>query len=322
MSAAQRNDKKSKSVILGVLENPVLWGFLAKFTLGVSFFTAGFVFSNTRFFRVNPLFGIPFLAELLIGLAAGAFGYHTLPIIAIRIKNWFEDFVSKEVNKIVSRFWDEQSRRMSTARRERDKRKLEQLRGAVLVDTSVLIDGRLLDIMKTGFLDWEIVVPSAVLDEMHLVADSGDTLKRQRGRRGLDMLGGLRKFAAVKILKDQDDISKESGVDKELVRLAKKYKMKLITLDFNLNKVGRAEGVEVLNINALSKALKTNVLPGESLEVKIVQKGKEEGQGVGYLEDGTMIVVEGAESRRGKVLTVTVARIIQTDAGKMIFCTL
>ena len=320
---------KKRSVVLEVLDNPKLWGFLAKFTLGVLLFIVGFTTANTQYFQQNPIFGIPFLAELLIGLAAGAFGFHTLPILASRVKDWFEDFLAIQINKIVSRFWDEQSRRMSQARRNRDKRKSverekknkEELESGVLLDTSVLIDGRLLDIARTGFFDWELVVPEAVLDELHLVSDSSDDLKRQRGRRGLDMLNGLKKVTGVRIFKDFDIVSKENnGVDKELVRLAKKYKMKIMTLDFNLNKVARAEGVKVLNINSLANSLKTSVLPGETMKVKIVQKGKEAGQGVGYLPDGTMIVVEGAEDKKGKVLVVTVSRVIQTEAGKMIFC--
>jgi len=320
---------KKRSVVLEVLDNPKLWGFLAKFTLGVLLFIVGFTTANTQYFQQNPIFGIPFLAELLIGLAAGAFGFHTLPILASRVKDWFEDFLAIQINKIVSRFWDEQSRRMSQARRNRDKRKSverekknkEELESGVLLDTSVLIDGRLLDIARTGFFDWELVVPEAVLDELHLVSDSSDDLKRQRGRRGLDMLNGLKKVTSVRIFKDFDIVSKENnGVDKELVRLAKKYKMKIMTLDFNLNKVARAEGVKVLNINSLANSLKTSVLPGETMKVKIVQKGKEAGQGVGYLPDGTMIVVEGAEDKKGKVLVVTVSRVIQTEAGKMIFC--
>ena len=322
---------KKRSVVLEVLDNPKLWGFLAKFTLGVLLFIAGFTTANTQYFQQNPIFGIPFLAELLIGLAAGAFGFHTLPILASRVKDWFEDFLAIQINKIVSRFWDEQSRRMSQARRNRDKRKSverekknkEELESRVLLDTSVLIDGRLLDIARTGFFDWELVVPEIVLDELHLVSDSSDDLKRQRGRRGLDMLNGLKKVTSVRIFKDFDGASKENnGVDKELVRLAKKYKMKIMTLDFNLNKVARAEGVKVLNINSLANSLKTSVLPGETMKVKIVQKGKEAGQGVGYLPDGTMIVVEGAEDKKGKVLVVTVSRVIQTDAGKMVFCTM
>jgi len=331
MSAAKKAtsaEQKQRSVVLEVLENPKLWAFLAKFTLGVLFFISGFTTANTNYFEQYPLFDIPFLAEFLIGLAAGAFGFHTLPIIAARVKDWFEDFLAKEINKIVSRFWDEQSKRMSQARRDRDKRQQkeremknkEELEGAVLLDTSILIDGRLLDIVETGFFDWQLVVPQAVLDEAHLISDSSDDLKRQRGRRGLDMINALKKVGSVRIFKAHGDISKTEGVDKELIRLAKKYKTKIMTLDFNLNKVAQAENIPVLNVNELTNALKTNILPGENLKVKIVQKGKERGQGVGYLEDGTMIVVVGAEGKIGKTLSAQVSRVIQTEAGKMIFC--
>uniref|UniRef100_A0A7C4XTJ7 PIN domain-containing protein n=1 Tax=candidate division WWE3 bacterium TaxID=2053526 RepID=A0A7C4XTJ7_UNCKA len=319
---------EKKNVILKTLQKPPIWKFLVKAVLGALFFIFGFSISYSRFFFDNPIFGIRFLAETLIGLAAGVFGYHTIPILGLRLKEWTEYYLSDTVSKIVNEFWDQQSKKISDARREKQKAKNKELetknkeilKSSVLLDTSVLIDGRVLDIAKTGFFDFEAFVPQSVIDELHLVSDSPDDLKRQRGRRGLDMLGGLKKLGKVKIFTDPGDISKKDGVDKELIRLAKKYKMKLMTLDFNLNKVAKATGIDILNLNELGTALKAVVLPGETLEVKIVQKGKEDKQGVGYFPDGTMIVVEGGGEMLNKKINATVSRIIQTEAGKMVFC--
>lgn len=322
--------EKKKNVIIKTLEKPPIWQFLVKAVLGALLFIFGFSISYSKFFFDNPIFGVRFLAETLIGLAAGVFGYHTIPLIAAKIKEWIEYFLSDTVSRIVNEFWDQQSRKIQNARREKQKQKNKELetknkeilRSSLLIDTSVLIDGRVLDVAKTGFFDFEVCIPQSVVDEMHLVSDSADDLKRQRGRRGLDMLNGMRKLGKAKIFTDPGDISKKDGVDKELIRLAKKYKMKLMTMDFNLNKVAKATGIEVLNLNELVNALKVNALPGEVIEVKIVQKGKEAGQGVGYFQDGTMIVVEGAGDMQGKKISATVSRIIQTDAGKMVFCVL
>lgn len=186
----------------------------------------------------------------------------------------------------------------------------------------MLIDGRLVEIVKAGFIDADLIVPKGVVDELHLISDSSDDLKRAKGRRGLDILNNLKKVAKVKIYSAPGDITKEEGVDKELVRLAKKYNGKLMTMDYNLNKVAKATNITVLNINELANAIKFPAIPGEKLKVKIVQAGKERKQGIAYMEDGTMIVVEGAKDKVGKRMTVTVTKIIQTDAGKMVFCEL
>ncbi len=322
-----KDTTEKKNLLKRTLENPAVWSFLAKITLGALLFIIAFNTSTTKFFNDNPIFGVRFLAEITIGLAAFIFGFHTIPIIALKIRDWSEYFIAKEIEKIVTGFWDEQSKRMSKARRDKDKKKKAEevkknkalLKSSVVVDTSVLIDGRLLDIAKTGFMDFDIVVPECVLDELQLISDGKDDLKRQRGRRGLDMAAELKRALKVRVFKDPDDVSKKEGVDKELVRLAKKYKMKIMTVDFNLNKVAKASGLDVLNVNELANAVKTNVIPGENLKIKIVQEGKEKNQGVGYLEDGTMIVVEKGRSKVGEKVTTKVSRIIQTDAVKMIF---
>ena len=188
-----------------------------------------------------------------------------------------------------------------------------------ILDTSVIIDGRIADIAETGFLDGVIVTPQFVLRELQLVADSADSLKRNRGRRGLDILQRLQKVANLQIQIVEDDFPAIREVDLKLIELAKMYEGKIITNDFNLNKVAQLQGVEVLNINELANSLKPIVLPGESMRVFILKEGKEYNQGVAYLDDGTMVVVDNARKMIGKTIDVSVTSVLQTTAGKMIF---
>ena len=188
-----------------------------------------------------------------------------------------------------------------------------------ILDTSVIIDGRIADIAETGFLDGIIVTPQFVLRELQLVADSADSLKRNRGRRGLDILQRLQKVASLQIQIVEDDFPSVREVDLKLIELAKVYEGKIITNDFNLNKVAQLQGVEVLNINELANALKPIVLPGETMKVFILKEGKEYNQGVAYLDDGTMVVVDNARKMIGKTIDVSVTSVLQTTAGKMIF---
>ena len=188
-----------------------------------------------------------------------------------------------------------------------------------ILDTSVIIDGRIADIAETGFLDGTIVIPQFVLRELQLVADSADSLKRNRGRRGLDILQRLQKVASVQIQIVEDDFPAVREVDLKLIELAKVYEGKIITNDFNLNKVAQLQGVEVLNINELANSLKPIVLPGETMKVFILKEGKEYNQGVAYLDDGTMVVVDNARKMIGKNIDISVTSVLQTTAGKMIF---
>src|SRR5215467_12777888 len=188
-----------------------------------------------------------------------------------------------------------------------------------ILDTSVIIDGRIADIAETGFLDGVIVTPQFVLRELQLVADSADSLKRNRGRRGLDILQRLQKTASLQIQIVEDDFPTVREVDMKLIELAKVYEGKIITNDFNLNKVAQLQGVEVLNINELANSLKPIVLPGEGMRVFILKEGKEYNQGVAYLDDGTMVVVDNARKMIGKTIDITVTSVLQTTAGKMIF---
>ena len=188
-----------------------------------------------------------------------------------------------------------------------------------ILDTSVIIDGRIADIAETGFLDGIIVIPQFVLRELQLVADSADSLKRNRGRRGLDILQRLQKVASLNIQIVEDDFPAVREVDLKLIELAKLYEGKIITNDFNLNKVAQLQGVEVLNINELANSLKPIVLPGETMRVFILKEGKEYNQGVAYLDDGTMVVVDNARKMISKTIDIQVTSVLQTTAGKMIF---
>ena len=193
---------------------------------------------------------------------------------------------------------------------------------SVLLDTSVIIDGRIADIARTGFVTGPMLVPSFVLNELQHVADSSDGLRRQRGRRGLDILNRLQKDPNSSMRITDLDVEGVREVDDKLVILAKQLHCKVLTNDYNLNRVAELQGVAVLNINELANAVKAVFLPGETLEVDVIQKGKEAGQGVGYLDDGTMVVIEDGEMHIGKVIPVTVTKVLQTAAGRMIFARL
>ena len=199
----------------------------------------------------------------------------------------------------------------------RDSSRLHQYK---ILDTSVIIDGRIADICATGFLEGTLVVPQFVLRELQQVADSSDSLKRNRGRRGLDILQKVQKMANVHVQIIEQDFPEVREVDLKLIELARHLTGKIVTNDFNLNKVAQLRGVQVLNINELANSLKPVVLPGEVMRVFILKEGKEAGQGVGYLDDGTMVVVDQAKKALGKTIEVTVTSVLQTTAGKMIFC--
>jgi uncharacterized protein YacL len=189
----------------------------------------------------------------------------------------------------------------------------------ILVDTSAIIDGRIADISETGFISGMLVVPRFVLEELQHIADSADSMRRNRGRRGLEILQRLQKEPAVTVDITDADAESIHEVDAKLVKLARQWHCPIITNDFNLNRVAELQGVKVLNINELAHAVKPILLPGEEMSIKIMQDGKEIGQGVGYLDDGTMIVVEGGKQFIGSTVDVTVTRVLQTVAGRMIF---
>ncbi|MCL1802786.1 MAG: PIN domain-containing protein [Eubacteriaceae bacterium] len=188
-----------------------------------------------------------------------------------------------------------------------------------VLDTSVIIDGRIFDILNTGFMEGPIIIPTFVLDELQFIADSPDSLKRNRGRRGLDILNKMQKELAIEVLISDKSYPEITEVDSKLLKLALEMKGKIVTNDFNLNKVAELQGVEVLNTNDLSNAVRSIVLPGEEMNVQIIREGKEHNQGVAYLDDGTMIVVEGAKNLISKNTNVVVTSVLQTSAGRMVF---
>jgi len=190
---------------------------------------------------------------------------------------------------------------------------------AVLLDTSVIIDGRILDIAKTGFVDMPLTVLSSVLRELQLVADSADATRRRRGRRGLDVLTEMQKDPSINLQVVDDDVSPSTEIDAHLVRTAKRRGWAIMTNDFNLNRIARLEGVSVLNLNELAQAMRPVAIPGEEIVVMIAREGKEPGQGVGSLDDGTMVVVQNGRRLMNQTITAVVTSVIQTSAGRMIF---
>lgn len=299
--------------------NPITRGIIS-----AVFFIFGFNFAYGAFFKDNPLYGVPYLAEVLISLVAALAGYYIVPQIIHNTKKWIEKLIIDTVTEIVGNFWEQQTTRINNRKRQKQ-RKLaaekrrkhkKELEESVVVDTSVLVDGRILGLVTTGFFKYNLVIPGAVKNELHLISDSNDKLKRERGRRGLDIINELKK--QTRILSPNIK-TKKADVDNILMDFAKKNKLRLMTLDFNLNKRAKASGVQVLNINELVEAIKVSVLPGEIMDVTIVQKGKEKKQGVGYMPDGTMIVVEDAKDLMDTTQKVKVARVIQSPAGQIIF---
>jgi len=188
-----------------------------------------------------------------------------------------------------------------------------------ILDTSVIIDGRVADVCETGFVDGTLVIPQFVLKELQLVADSADSMKRNRGRRGLDILQKIQKMSGVAVMISDVDFPDVKEVDLKLIELARSMPGKIVTNDFNLNKVAQLRGVEVLNVNELANSLKPVVLPGEIMKVFILKEGKEYNQGVAYLDDGTMVVVDNARKMISKTIDIVVTSVLQTTAGKMIF---
>ena len=194
-----------------------------------------------------------------------------------------------------------------------------QTNRTILLDTSVIIDGRVADIAKTGFLPGTLLIPRFVLNELQYIADSPDGLRRARGRRGMEVLAELQKATSVLVRISDIDVDGVREVDDKLVILARQMKCPILTNDYNLNRIAELQGVIILNINELANAIKSVVLPGELMEVNVIQEGKEVNQGVGYMEDGTMVVVENGNKYLNQMIHVTVTKVLQTAAGRMIF---
>lgn len=198
-------------------------------------------------------------------------------------------------------------------------RRQDQSAEVTLLDTSIIIDGRIVDICKTKFLSGKIIIPKFVLRELQQIADSTDPIKRQRGRRGLEMLHTVQKESGLDIALHEEAFPETKEVDSKLVKLAKLLEARILTVDYNLNRVATIQGIKVLNINELANALKPVVFPGETMQIKLIKEGKEHNQAVGYLDDGTMVVVEDAHKLIGHEVKVAVTSVLQTQAGRMIF---
>jgi len=200
--------------------------------------------------------------------------------------------------------------------------RMEESEGNKILDTSTIIDGRIADVCETGFMEGTLIIPQFVLYEIQHIADLQDPVKKTRGRRGLEILHRLQKQASVRVKIVDYDFPKLKDVDSKLIALAKNMNGKIVTNDFNLNKVAELQGIEVMNLNELATALKPSVLPAEQMTIRVVKEGKEHGQGIGYLDDGTMVVVDDARKLLGKTVDVIVTSLLQTTSGRMIFARL
>ena len=288
--------------------------------------------SRYIYFIRYPFFQYAFVGEIIFAILIFFFTYYLGRTVASSIGHWFEKVIVDSFRKVISEVWAYQTSRIveeinkdkvgsktKKDQKEHSEEEYSSLSMGIILDTSAIIDGRILGVIKSGFLDNMILVPQNVINELQFMADKSNKLKRDKGRRGLDVLKEIRKIMGKKKFKILDIDSKSDEVDHSLVEFSKKYNTKIATVDFNLNKAAQVAGVVVININELANEIKLNVLPGELMHVKLVQEGKENGQAVGYLEDGTMIVVREGASRVGEELEVAIDKVLQTNAGRMIF---
>jgi uncharacterized protein YacL len=270
-----------------------------------------------------PLQFLPFnIGRVAPFLATVACGYIGLTAAVLRKNDIAHLFQTAFIRRARERDREDERERERTKKTEHDKDPIVtpfDFLSPLLLDTSTIIDGRIADISQTGFVNGTIVVPRFVLNELQRIADSSDTMRRNRGRRGLDILNQLQKEANVPIEIIDVEVEGITDVDSKLVKLARDHHCPIITNDFNLNRVAELQGIKVLNINELANAIKPVLLPGEDIHIKIMQDGKELGQGVGYLDDGTMIVVENGRQYMNSTIEVSVTRVLQTVAGRMIF---
>jgi uncharacterized protein YacL len=296
--------KKTGLRIIEALETEILKFSTMDIVLGALGLIVGFIIA---FLISQPLSDIKYVGTIISVISFVFFGYLGVKV-ATRKK---DDVLWPQILNL----------KKSPTVKKTEKNKKEIISPKIL-DTSVIIDGRISDICKTGFIEGTLVIPEFVLKELRHIADSSDSLKRNRGRRGLDILNILQKDDTVSVVIESKDYDDSIEVDVKLLKLAKELGGKVLTNDFNLNKVAEFQGVEVLNINELANAVKPVVLPGEEMTVMIVKDGKESGQGLAYLDDGTMIVVEGGKKCIGDSVVVTVTSVLQTAAGRMIFAKL
>lgn len=311
-------------------------GIILKIVVAAILLVGGFLAAHFMYFQKYPLWNIPYLAQTLAAFLAAAIGFYVIPYLykaAVKgIKAWLSAVIRSSVSQSVGAFMASQAGRVREARGrargsiDNSKKKngansqfsTFNSQFSTILDTSAVIDGRVFDLIKLEFLDGPVLVPNFVVNELQTLADSSDDLKRGKGRRGLDLLEDLKKEIGGRFVLLEEEVSGKD-VDEKLMRLARKIEARVATVDFNLNKTARVSGLTILNVNDLANKLKTPVVPGDKLNIKIVHEGKDKEQGVGYLPDGTMIVVEGAKSLVGSKVDAEVTRFLQTSAGKMVF---
>jgi uncharacterized protein YacL len=254
------------------------------------------------------------IISLFFGIFLGWAGIYFLPVLGKWLTEAVKVFSKRIAAEVISQLHLPKIPQVGNRERESNK-----WVNPILIDTSTLIDGRIADVIESGFIFGTIIVPDFILAELQHIADSADSIKRSRGRRGLDILENIKKSQFVKTTIFDTGQTSLKNIDERLLKLGKNLKAKILTNDFNLNKVATVSGVKILNVNELANAMKTPLIPGEVIDVKVIQQGKEKSQGVGYLPDGTMIVVENGGGLIGKKVSTKVSRVIQTVAGRMIF---
>ena len=289
-----------------------------RLVLAATFAVVAIIFSEL----IPPIEGTnPLVARIFVTFIAATLGFIVFPDIATNVTKFTIYLFNISVNRLSSEILNQLLHFPRYTRNIFEP--VPQVGGVsiqrpLILDTSAIIDGRILDIAKTGFISGLILIPNFVLLELQQVSDSENNLKRRRGRRGFDIVSELKKTSGIKVEIWEKDAGGKS-VDEKLLKIAKSLHGKVITTDFNLNKLAEAHGVNVLNVNDLSNAIKTQALPGENLEIKIVHVGKDSKQGVGYLEDGTMVVIEDGANFLGDTVKVEVSRVLQGSAGRIIF---
>ncbi len=291
-----------------------------------------FGLARVVYFDNNKFFGYSFLGETLTAAVAFLLVFFFGKTIVLYINQLIERYIVRLFSTVLYEFWVNQSSKLA----ENLKRQLRDRESdsvpeeenyfsecpPIVLDTSAIIDGRVLGIIKSGFLDNTIIVTQSVIDELKNMADKSNQYKKEKGRRGLDILNDIKKATGksrFKIIDTHINMKLNGSVDKSLLDFCVKTKAKIITLDFNLNKAAQVSNVPVLNVNKLSNEVKVNLTPGDIVLLKLLQEGKESGQSVGYLDDGTMIVVRDSSNFIGQHKEVVIEKVIQTDAGKMIF---
>ncbi len=289
---------------------------VVRLALGVSFGAAGYYLSTN--FLNPPEEGIRLGARIISVVLAGGVGIFLVPLVTRWVSYWSGVFSQKVATEVISQL---RLPRFPNPVRRRGREDSKWV-NPMVVDTSALIDGRILGVVESGFLFGTIIVPNLVLSELQHIADSSNELKRNKGRRGFEILEVVKKSKNVKTVIYETGQNSLKNIDDKLLKLAKNWKAKIITTDFNLNKVASVSGVETLNVNELSNFVKTPLVPGEEINVKVIQGGKEKHQGLAYLPDGTMIVIEEGLGYIGKEVRATVSRVLQTAAGRMIFAKL